>query len=63
VQVVRNDVIETRLVQIGFHSDNDTEIRSGLQEGDMVVANAGSSLRDGDKVAPIVADAARTGQR
>ena len=63
VQVVRNDAIETRLVQVGFHSDNDTEIRSGLQEGDMVVANAGSSLRDGDKVTPIVADAARVGQR
>jgi RND family efflux transporter MFP subunit len=63
VQVVRNDAIETRLVQVGFHSDNDTEIRSGLQEGDMVVANAGSSLRDGDKVTPIVADTARMGQR
>jgi hypothetical protein len=63
VQVVRNDTIETRLVQVGFHSDNDTEIRSGLQEGDMVVANAGSSLRDGDKVTPIVTDAARMGQR
>ena len=63
VQIVRADVIETRLVQVGFHSDNDTEIRDGLREGDMVVANAGSSLRDGDKVRPIVADAARTGQR
>jgi HlyD family secretion protein len=63
VQVVRNDVIETRLVQVGFHSDTDTEIRDGLREGDMVVANAGGSLRDGDKVKPIIADAARTGQR
>ncbi len=63
VQVVRDDAIETRLVQVGFHSDTDTEIRDGLHEGDMVVANAGSSLRDGDKVRPIVADASRTGQR
>ncbi len=63
VQIVRDDVIETRLVQVGFHSDTDTEIRDGLREGDMVVANAGSSLRDGDKVRPIVADAARMGQR
>ena len=63
VQVVRDDVIETRLVQVGLHSDMDTEIRDGLREGDMVVANAGSSLRDGDKVKPIVADASRTGQR
>ena len=36
--------------------DYDIEIRDGLREGDMVVANAGSSLRDGDKVKPIVAE-------
>lgn len=57
VQVVRENVIETRKVQIGLHSDDDTEIRDGLREGDTVVANAGSSLRDGDRVKPIVADA------
>jgi HlyD family secretion protein len=63
VQVVRDDVIETRLVQVGLHSDTSTEIVSGLHEGDIVVANAGSSLRDGDKVTPIVADTTRMGQR
>ena len=35
-----------------------TEIREGLCEGDMVVANAGSSLHDG--VRPILADAVCT---
>jgi HlyD family secretion protein len=60
VQVVRGNVIETRRVRVGFHSDTDTEIRSGLQEGDMVVANAGSSLRNGDRVTPIVASSMRT---
>ncbi len=59
VQVVNENLVQTRKVQIGFHSDNDTEIRDGLREGDIVVANAGSSLRDGDRVKPI-ADAART---
>jgi multidrug efflux pump subunit AcrA (membrane-fusion protein) len=54
VQVVHENVIETRRVQVGLHSDTDTEIRSGLQEGDLVVANAGSSLRNGDRVTPIV---------
>jgi RND family efflux transporter MFP subunit len=63
VQIVRNDLIETRLVQVGLHSDNDTEIRDGLREGDMIVANAGSSLRDGDKVKPVVSDAIRLGTR
>jgi HlyD family secretion protein len=63
VQVARDGVIATRLVKVGIHSDTDTEIREGLREGDLVVANAGSSLRDGDKVKPVVADAARTEQR
>jgi hypothetical protein len=30
-----------------------------LSEGNLVVANAGSSLRDGDKVKPVLADATR----
>ncbi len=63
VQIVREGVIETRLVKVGLHSDTDTEIADGLREGDMVVANAGSSLRDGDKVKPIFSDAGRMGQR
>jgi multidrug efflux pump subunit AcrA (membrane-fusion protein) len=62
VQIVRANVIETRLVRVGFHSDTSTEIREGLREGDMVVANAGSSLREGDKVQPVL-DSARMGQR
>jgi RND family efflux transporter MFP subunit len=63
VRIVRGDVIETRLVHIGYHSDTDTEIREGLREGDLVVANAGSSLRDGDKVKPVESDSTRTGLR
>ena len=59
VQMVRENVIETRRVQLGFHSDYDMEIRDGLREGSLVVANAGSSLRDGDKVKPVLADAPR----
>jgi len=59
VQVVRDGVVETRRVQAGLRSDTDTEIREGLQEGDLVVANAGSSLRDGDKVRPVLADNSR----
>ncbi|MGE0037107.1 MAG: efflux RND transporter periplasmic adaptor subunit [Xanthobacteraceae bacterium] len=59
VQMVRDNVIETRRVQLGFHSDYDMEIRGGLSEGNLVVANAGSSLRDGDKVKPVLADATR----
>jgi len=34
-------------------SDANAEIRDGLKEGEVVVANAGSSLEDGDQVKPI----------
>jgi multidrug efflux pump subunit AcrA (membrane-fusion protein) len=60
VQVVRGDVVETRAVRVGFHSDTEAEIRSGVQEGDMVVASAGSSLRNGDKVTPIISNSIRS---
>jgi HlyD family secretion protein len=52
VQLVRNDTIETRKVQIGLYSDSDDaiEVRSGLRDGDLVVAKAGGFLQDGDKV-------------
>jgi HlyD family secretion protein len=53
VQVVRDSIIETRRIEVGIHTDSDTEVRNGLNEGDLVVANAGTSLRDGDKVKPI----------
>jgi multidrug efflux pump subunit AcrA (membrane-fusion protein) len=63
VQVVYNNLIETRSVQIGLHSDTDIEIRKGLNQGDLVVANAGTTLRDGDKVRPVDAATVRSGQR
>jgi hypothetical protein len=63
VQVIRDDIIETRTVQVGLQSDTHTEIVSGLKEGEMIVANAGTSLRDGDKVTPVAAEATRMGQR
>jgi multidrug efflux pump subunit AcrA (membrane-fusion protein) len=58
VQVVRDDVVERHTVQVGLRSDTDIEIREGVRDGDLVVANAGSSLRDGDKVRPVVTDKA-----
>jgi HlyD family secretion protein len=56
VLIVRADVVETRDVRIGLRSDRDAEIQEGLVEGDVVVANAGTSLRDGDKVKPVFHD-------
>jgi multidrug efflux pump subunit AcrA (membrane-fusion protein) len=64
VQVVRNSVVETRRVRIGFLSDVAVEIREGVREGDLVVANAGTSLRDGDQVSAKLTDEfGQTGER
>jgi multidrug efflux pump subunit AcrA (membrane-fusion protein) len=56
VQVVRNRTVETRRVRVGLSSDASFEINEGLKEGDIVVANAGTSLHDGDQVQPIFAE-------
>jgi multidrug efflux pump subunit AcrA (membrane-fusion protein) len=50
VQVVRNGIVEMRRVRVGLSSDSNFEIDDGLNEGDIVVANAGTSLHDGDHV-------------
>jgi multidrug efflux pump subunit AcrA (membrane-fusion protein) len=57
VQVVRRDRVETRRVEVGLLSGGQVEIRQGLSEGDVVVARAGASLREGDPVRPVAADA------
>lgn len=53
VQVVRNGAVETRRVRIGTLSGEEVEIVEGLSEGDLAIAFAGTSLRDGDKVTPV----------
>lgn len=56
VQIVRDSVVEVRRVQTGLMSDTSVEIRDGVKEGDMVVANAGTSLHDGDHVRTMFAE-------
>lgn len=53
VQVVVDDRIVARPVKLGLTSAGQTEVRTGLSEGDVVVARAGSFLREGDAVRPI----------
>lgn len=53
VQVVRDGAIETRRVHLGLLSDSQAEIKEGVEEGELVVANAGTSFRDGDQVQPL----------
>ncbi|KAA2236501.1 efflux RND transporter periplasmic adaptor subunit [Salinarimonas soli] len=61
VQVVVNDRVETRRVRTGLSSDGLIEIREGVAAGEPVVARAGSFLRHGDTVRPIVAETAQGG--
>jgi multidrug efflux pump subunit AcrA (membrane-fusion protein) len=50
VQVVKGNTVETRYVRVGLVSDTSTEILEGLNVGEIVVADAGSSLHDGDQI-------------
>ena len=55
VQVVRRARVETKQVEVGLMSSGQVEIKSGIQEGDIVVARAGALLREGDPVRPVTA--------
>lgn len=56
VQVVVDGKVETRQVKTGLETNGMVAIESGLAEGDLVVAKAGTFLRDGDAVRPVKAD-------
>ena len=50
VQVVKGNTVETRRVRVGLVSNSSTEILEGVEVGEIVVADAGSSLHDGDRI-------------
>jgi multidrug efflux pump subunit AcrA (membrane-fusion protein) len=56
VQVVKGSTVETRKVRVGLVSDTSIEILEGLDVGEIVVADAGSSLHDGDQIKTIFAE-------
>ena len=56
VQVVKDNIVETRRVDVGLVSDTSVEIRGGVKEGEIVVANAGTSLHDGDRIKGMFAE-------
>jgi multidrug efflux pump subunit AcrA (membrane-fusion protein) len=56
VQVVKGNTIETRRVRVGLVSDSSTEILEGIEAGETVVADAGSSLHDGDQIKTMFAE-------
>ena len=56
VQVVKGNTVEMRKVRVGLVSDTSTEILEGLEVGEVVVADAGSSLHDGDTIKTMFAE-------
>jgi len=52
-QLIRDNRVETRKIKIGLSTGSMIEVREGLSQGDLVVARAGTFLRDGDPVRPI----------
>ena len=53
VQVVRDGRVERRVIETGLVAAGLVEVREGLALGDVVVAKAGTFLRDGDAVRPV----------
>lgn len=62
VQVVANGKVATRRVRTGLEANGAIAIDNGLAEGDLVVAKAGTFLRDGDAVRAVKPDAAMSGK-
>lgn len=56
LQVVKGNIVETRRVRVGLTSETSTEILEGLDVGEIVVADAGTSLHDGDQIKTMFAD-------
>jgi multidrug efflux pump subunit AcrA (membrane-fusion protein) len=50
VELIVKDVIMRKRVVLGLTSDSDIEIKNGVIENDILIANAGTYLRDGDRV-------------
>lgn len=53
VQSVRDGVVLTRPVRLGLVGDGHAEIVSGIEEGEGVIARAGTFVRDGDMITPV----------
>jgi RND family efflux transporter MFP subunit len=50
--VTPNRLVEVRKIQLGLETADKVEVRSGLNEGDMVVVGGRSSLQPGEEVRP-----------
>ncbi|MFA5956948.1 efflux RND transporter periplasmic adaptor subunit [Hyphomicrobium sp.] len=54
VQIVKDNKVQKHMVKVGLVANDLIEIKDGVKEGDLVVTRAGTFLRDGDIVRPIL---------
>lgn len=54
VQVVKDNTVKAHNVTVGLVANDLVEIKDGVDEGDLVVTRAGTFLRDGDVVRPVL---------
>jgi RND family efflux transporter MFP subunit len=59
VQVVVDNKVQARRVRTGLSADSVIQIEDGVRAGELVVTRAGSFLRDGDTVRPVLAETAQ----
>ena len=45
VQVLNNELVEIREIEIGLTNDTSAEIKSGLNEGDLIITSTNSSTQ------------------
>jgi RND family efflux transporter MFP subunit len=57
VQVVSANRVKKQAIRIGLISGDLVEVKEGLNDGDLVVTRAGTFLRDGDAVRPVLPEA------
>jgi RND family efflux transporter MFP subunit len=57
VQVVSVNKVKKQAIRIGLISGDLIEVKEGLHDGDLVVTRAGTFLRDGDVVRPVMPEA------
>jgi HlyD family secretion protein len=60
VQVIKAGRVEVRNVRTGLRQASQVEIIEGVEAGEQVVLIAGSFLRNGDRVNPVVMPASAT---
>lgn len=59
VQVIVDNKVQARRVRTGLSAEGVIQIEDGVHAGELVVTRAGSFLRDGDTVRPVLAATAR----